>query len=728
MKQHLWILILFMATLSVNAQRKRQKTDNTEIYPDTVVRHARIKAITKGYEDSVVVRWAPADPLAWTLANKAGYHITRIDLSQPGNPVKTDLTPQGIFPTPDKSLKGVDTSTQEGKYLAIAEKMLYGDEYSISRTLARSFTAQLKNEHSALFLRYLVSTMIADYDPPAATALGLRYVDRQVQKGGKYIYEITCPYRAKNYVFDSANILAVNIRKTVPVPRGLEAAPRDHKTELQWDRLQQGNFSAYFIERSDDGGKTWHERTRGPYNATYIPPGGDPKKDSLLSTQNSQLKNHQIFTDSLPRNYYTYYYRLRGINGFGELSPYTTVLSIQGKDLTPPSTAWIDSARNTTGRSIKIWWKKTKMEADFAGYYINRGTSAKGPFSLVSARLLEKGVTTFTDTAALAHASNFYVVIAVDTAGNATVSAPAMAFLKDTVAPHTPVGVTGTIDSSGIVHLHWSSNREDDLDGYQVYSSYNADGRYSQITKGILTDTSFTDSVATRSLDRRVYYRLVALDRNFNHSPMSATAVLRKVVVVPPSAPLAGQVSEDARGIHIEWIESRSEGAMGYQVYRKEAGKDWQPLQTLSQDWSAPSVRFTDSAIRPNTDYFYAAETIDSTGVHSIRSLAVRANDHERSAPAPVSKVQASFDQKTKTIQISWQPQGTPQASDYFFVVYRAVNDGPLNTWQSFDKTARSCRDNGDAKMTYRYAVQVVCRNPDGVSPLSTPVTVHPSL
>ena len=489
--------------------------------------------------------------------------------------MRTDLTPQGIFPAPDNALKGIDTSTQGGKYLAIAEKMLYGDEYSISRTLARSFTAQLKNEHSALFLRYLVSTaMIADYNPPAATALGLRYVDRRVQKGGKNIYEITCPYHAKNYVFDSAGVLAVNVRKTEPVPRALEATGRDHKADLQWDRFQQGNFSAYFIERSDDGGKTWHERTKGPYNATYIPPSGDRKKDSLLSAQNSQLKNHQIFTDSLPRNYYTYHYRLRGINGFGELSPYTTNISLQGRDLTPPSTAWIDSARNTTGKSIKIWWKKPKMESDFAGYYINRGTSAKGPFSLVSPKLLDKSTTTFTDTAALGHASNFYVVIAVDTAGNATVSAPAMAFLKDTVPPHMPMGVTGTIDSSGIVHLHWSPNREDDLDGYQVYSSYNAEGRYSQITKGILTDTSFTDSVATRSLDRRVYYRLVALDHNFNHSPMSATAILRKVVVVPPSAPLAGGVSEDVRGIHIEWIESRSEGAMGYQIYRrKEAGK-----------------------------------------------------------------------------------------------------------------------------------------------------------
>jgi len=728
--KHIYILLVVaLGWQATQAQGKRTPAKQ---------QHLHLAALAKGYGDSVVIRWAPTDPQAWLAGSKAGYHITRIDLSQPGHPVKSDLSPTGIFPTPkDQLLKGLDTTNEQTKYVAVAEKMLYGGDYSVSKTAARSFTGQLKNEHSALSLKYMLAMMSADYYAPAATALGLRWVDRQVQQGGKYVYIITCPAADKTYVVDSTEIFALNVKaKTEPLPKGLEATPGDRKVALQWNRRQTGNFSGYLIERSEDGGQHYRSLTKGPYNSTYIPPSGDKKRDSLISKQNPLLIDHQVYTDSLPENYKTYYYRLRGINGFGELSPYTSAISVSGSDLTPPSAPVIDSVRNTAGRNVRLWWKQTRRDGDLAGYYVDRGTSAKGPFKLITAKMLDKNATGFTDTGAMPHQPNFYVVVAVDTSKNSAVSLPGLAYLTDTIPPAIPTGVAGTIDSSGIVHLHWTANREADLKGYQVYTSYNPTNRFSQVTTSILSDTTFTDSVATKSLDRRVYYKIVALDQNFNHSGLSSVATLRKLIIIPPSAPVAGKVSSGHSGISIEWIQSRSEGAMDYEVYRKEAGHDWQPLTRMKQDWTVATLRLTDSSIRSNTDYYYAAETIDSTGVRSARSYVVHANDHEVAGLQGVKGFRAFYDGKGQVVQLNWElpggaaasggagENGSAAGSSYFFIVYRSVNGGPLNLWHSFDQGTNSCQDNTVQQATYHYAIKILSRNPDSESALSQLILV----
>jgi hypothetical protein len=717
--------ILFVSLLSglsavmlcntVNAQRKAA-TSSPE--------HLHLAAITKGYGDSVVIRWAPADPVAWLMGNKSGYRITRIDLSDAGHPVITDLSPQGIFPTPDAQLKLADTTAFNAGYLMVAERMLYGGAYSVSRSPARSFTGQIKNEHSALALRYMLALMAADYYAPAASALALRYADHQVKNGGKYIYVIKCPSADKKYIVDSVAVLAKNIRSAAdPVPRGFEAKSLDHKAELYWDRRQAGNFSGYFMERSDDGGKTFRALTKGPYRSTYIPPTGDSKRDSLLKRQNSLLRDHQVYTDSLPENYKTYTYRLKAINGFGEISGYTSTISVQGKDLTPPAAAIIDSVKNTADRSMTIWWRQLKKESDLAGYYINRGTSAKGPFHLISPKMLDKNTSTFIDTAALPHQPNFYVVIAVDTSKNSTVSAPGLAYLKDTLPPDAPVGVNGTIDSSGIVRLHWKANHEKDLKGYQVFSSYNSHNRFSQISTAIISDTSFTDSVATASLDRRVYYKIVALDGNFNHSRMSALATLTKIIVVPPSAPVAGEITENKNGVRMEWRQSQSEGVKGYQLYRKESGKDWQPLATLPPDQNQGSIYFIDTTRRPNTDYYYAAETLDSVaGVHSTRSFPIHVRWHATATLATPDELTATFNPKLHQIKLSWTYN---QTGDYFFVLYRSLGNEPLTPWHSYEKTQQSAVDEVKEKNLYQYALKIVARDKSAASSTSKTISVQ---
>jgi hypothetical protein len=335
--------------------------------------------------------------------------------------------------------------------------------------------------------------------------------------------------------------------------------------------------------------------------------------------------------------------------------------------------------------------------------------------------MLDRHVITFTDTAAVEHEGNFYVVIAVDTARNVSASVPAYAYLVDSVAPAAPVGLTGQVDSGGIVRLRWTANQEPDLLGYQVYFSYDSNYRFSQVTKRVITDAFFTDTIAMNALDRKVYYKVVALDRNDNHSAFSPAAELRKPVLIPPTAPVAGKIAVSGMQVNIEWVESRGQGVAGYSIYRKGADSQWVRMGMLTQDWGQQSVHFVDS-IQYNADYYYAAETFDSSGLHSARSFAVHVRSRGADTVGAPTGLQAQWDEARHSVALSWSYLGT---GDYFFVVYRGVAGGAMQAWHSFEKGVSAGRDAAVKKGSYRYAIAVVRRDRQGASAQGPAVQVN---
>jgi fibronectin type 3 domain-containing protein len=678
--------------------------------------------IAKAYGDSIVLRWAPGDPVTWIRNNTSGWRLMRIDVSVPGHPVRTEL---GLIqPMPEQQLlAGLDTTAERTKYLTIAWKMLYGRQYSTLRSAPKSFVQEVKGQHGAFVLRYSLAMMAADYYPPAADALGLRLVDRKVIPGGKYAYMLVAMGGGERLRSDSVSVFVVNEKPRIePVPAGLEVYGYDRKVEIRWQRRQNGNFSGYIVERSDDGGREWRPLTKTPYNSTYIPPTGDRKRDSILGLgRNNVLRDQQLYDDSIPQNYKAYSYRLRAINAFGEWSPYTEQLVIRGRDLSPPGAPVIDSARNTAGRQVKVWWTQRKTSADLAGYFVNRGATAKGPFHLLTPVMLDKHITSFVDTAAVEHEGNFYIVIAVDTARNVSASAPSYAYLVDSVAPSAPAGLTGQVDSNGVVRLRWQANQEADLLGYQVYFSYDSNYRFSQVTKRVIHEAFFTDTIAMNALDRKIYYKIVALDKNDNHSAFSAAAELRKPVLIPPTAPVAGKIEVNGKQVDIEWVQSRGDGVLGYDIYRKGPDSQWVRAGHIPQDWSRQSAHFVDS-IQYNTDYYYAAETIDSSGLRSGRSFAVHVRSRSvDTVGAPVG-LRAQWDVGRHSVALSWNYLGD---GDYFFVVYRGVGGGVMQAWHSFEKDVSVGSDGDVKKGSYRYAISVVRRDRQGVSIQGQPVQVN---
>lgn len=708
--------------------------------------HLHMRVLARAYGDSIVIRWAPTDPVAWTLGKDSGYRISRIDYSDPQHPVATMLSDAPFRPlTHDQMMAILD---RNNKYAAIAAQALYGNDFQMTKDAPVGFAKKLKQGNEALNFRYSFALQAADFSAPVASAIALRWVDRAVKKGVNYIYVLTVAGSNKNYVVDSAAVfLANNKSVSNPTPDGVEGFSFDRQIELHWNRRQLGNFSAYYVERSDDQGKNWHSLTRLPYSTTdqvpvvKRPPGQTPSlttKDSALRKVASILRDHQIFMDSIPVDYHDYYYRVRGIDAFAELSRWSATVIVHGRDLTPPVPPVINSAKNPSGSLIDISWTQRTAVPDLAGYYISRSNNVKGPFLPLTKKILPKGATSFTDSSALPQLPNYYVVIAVDTARNVAASSAYPGYLTDTIPPAAPVRIAGVIDSFGVVRLHWAANREPDLKGYKVYYAYGPKDQFAQLTTRPLTDTSFTDTISMKSLNRRIWYEVVAVDNTNNHSAYSAPVAVKKLVVIPPSAPVAGAIDIKGRNVSIEWIESRSEGAAGYEIFRsttlpgqatsgaqrtaaQPASIPRMPVGHLHQNWSTHSLHFTDSLIALNTDYYYTAETIDSTGARSTRSLPVHVRSNAADSLPLLNSLQATLDNKPHHVRLSWQYKDT---GDYFFVVYRSVNNGSLDAWQSFDKTARGGEDEPAGSGAYSYAIKVVHRDRAAASGLSKPIQI----
>ncbi len=77
---------------------------------------------------------------------------------------------------------------QDHKYAPIAAQALYGKKFQLNEgdfNIAKVRAATQESE-----LRYSFALLVADFDADVASGLGLRFVDKDFEKGMQYLYEI----------------------------------------------------------------------------------------------------------------------------------------------------------------------------------------------------------------------------------------------------------------------------------------------------------------------------------------------------------------------------------------------------------------------------------------------------------------------------------------------------------------------------------------------------------
>ncbi len=682
----------------------------------TVDFHAQIRVLAEPCGDSIILRWGPTNAQAWSSLNRTGYLIERIDISVAGHPVRSVITPQPLKPWTLDHFK--TTFGPNDKYAAIAAQCFYGHNFNANLHQGQP---GIRDKADVWKNRYGFAMQVADFDGEVARAEAVRLTDMKVRKGGVYIYRVYAAQPPLHGKIDTGNIMVENKDRALPArPHLGEIVTLDRIAELHWPRSGQAQYSGFLIERSDDGTR-FRSLTDLPYLAS-LPDTNAAKIDSAHARVVALLKTNELYIDSLPLNYHKYYYRIRGVNAFGEWSPWSDTLSAVGRDLTPPSPPVVQTPKFTKGKTLVLHWKKPVKEPDFKGYVITRShNAAAGPYTALTTKPLPPSATEYTDTGAFPHGQNFYMVVALDTAGNMGTSIPAMGLVPDNTPPAAPQGLKGFIDRKGLVHLSWRSNTEEDVKGYKVYFANASSHVFSQITLHPTPDTVFTDSITLRTLTKSIWYKIVAVDWNNNHSPSSQPVSLKKPDLVPPVAPLAEKVYVDTAGVQIDWIQSSSEDVVRYIIYRKEARGPWLLIANQRHDSSKIRFHFTDVSVKPFVAYSYTAEAVDDDSLHSGRPTPVQATIRTIPDLPPLRTLTAEYDSKAKRVHLRWQYSNT---GNYFFIIYKG--NSALTRFRSFgaDKTEYIDNDLPADGNAIAYAIQVSFKDKRGQTRVSDKVSV----
>lgn len=654
-----------------------------------------IAALANAKRDRILIRWVPSSFVVWQLGCKYGYKVERFTIARDGQLLITDSTAQPSQPPvlvqPYTEMQMDNLSRTDDK-VAIVREMIYGEGQK-NVTPEKGIGAFLENRNDQNW-RMGMALLACDFSAAAARSAALLYEDKNVKPGERYGYRISVAKQPVNAKVDNTVVVAsADEPSQLPPPREFRVNFSDSLAVLSWyTAMDKGIYTAYILERSTDG-------------KNFKPVSELP----ILPVEASKQSGDSYYKDSLADNETHYFYRIKGLTPFAETGPYSKVVEGQGLSLLDRPV--IDSIAVLNNKAVRLQWLlPVSLKNQLAQLVITRAPAIQGPYTPVGQLNLLKATSLpgqFTDEHPI---NNAYYRLKLVTKRKQTVySFPYFAQLIDSIPPAIPAALAATIDSAGIVHLHWAANKEADLQGYRVFRSNAVRDEFIEITQHICRDTSYTDTVNINTLTKQVVYKIIAVDKLFNTSDYSDFIVLKRPDKIPPSAPLitrAGMV-DSLPGIQLEWYNSSSDDAVKYVLYRINPLHPDDTVRVASWDTMHALSAYTDTALVLGNTYSYRLQVWDDAG----NSVTVRSGDilFETGKRPMVQAFAAQANREKKTIELSWQNN---RKDVKHYLVYRAKSSNPFILFTTLPAAATAYTDKeifiGN---TYRYKIRAVLQN-----------------
>ena len=657
-----------------------------------------MKACVK--KDRVLLRWATADKNLWELGIKYGYKLERLTLKQisdSGNFQSANLlTSVPVKPrTKQDSIYWIQLLKRNNK-AALVYQSLYPKSFSTPPTAEKIKASQMF---------YGLMLLACDQHAELAGAAGLSFIDSTISKNCIYAYRISLFDPPTNRIYKPVTII-VDARNSTAIQKvdSLTGSFSQKKVILRWNFLSlEQDYCGYFVERSADG-LNYEQLNSVPY---------------LIATTNQGMARKLAdYTDTVPQLNQTYYYRICGLTHFGEKGPPGNTIAIRAK-VELESFPVIDSAGIKNGRQSVIHWR---MQSPFdfkllQGYAIYRASKADGPFALINSTLLESSSSQFIDE----HPKtiNYYKVCAISTGQDSVYSFAAMVQLEDIDPPAVPKGLSGIVSKSGVVQLNWHPNNEIDLKGYRVFRCNSLNEEFVEVSKKIITDTTFRDSININTLCKNIYYSVLALDYVYNTSRKSPPLLLKRPDKYAPVPALFNQTYFSATGVHLHWVRSSSDDVSNYTLNRKSANE---ASSTGIKEWAAADTvsSFTDTTVIAEQDYTYFLATLDSSG-----NRAVSENYSLHFEPGVRKKIiqfGGICSRDKRQIELKWEYRN-PSVKN--FILYRNKKNEAPRIYKTLAGTATNFTDKQlNINNIYFYYLRAVLAN--GVETfLSEPVEIN---
>ncbi|MEO1049141.1 MAG: hypothetical protein AAFX87_00855 [Bacteroidota bacterium] len=689
----LWIGLVGLAIPAV-----AQQTNEVEAKPGVAV-------IARPLQDSILLRWGATSPISWQLSNQYGYMIERVTILRNfkllPTPEKRIITPSPIKPWPMAQWEAL---VDQDDHAGVAAQALFGETFEITENFGNDMM-QVVNKARETEMRYSFAMFAADQSLTVSKASGLYYVDKNIKEGEKYLYRVYSLVPRETLPLDTGYVYVGTMDYAeLPPPTDMNARLEAKRVELSWNRENfDGIYNSYNLERSADGRNFKKINDKPIVNAF----SGDAPKSRYMYR-----------LDSLPEYNVKYYYRVRGLTPFGEVGPPSDTATVTARVNNTHNPVIIEK-ENLDNTSIGLKWEFDAEHQDrIESFSVLRTPNPKLGYDTIASDI-SPATRDYVDTSP--EIANYYIVAAKDYAGGYQYSLPALAQLVDSIPPVAPTGLTGSIDTTGIVTLVWTPNQEKDMWGYRVYRANYEDEEYSQLTIEPVAANAFYDTIPLRNLTKQIYYKILAVDKRSNGSEFSEPVKLIKPDLVPPVAPVIAYVESTAEGVKLDIIPSSSEDVVSHFIYRKTVNQvRWDLVQQF--DSLTSKLSFTDTTLNDYKTRSYTVIAVDASGLESPPARSVEAKKIDKGLRDEIKNIYAEANRESRFISLEWQyeKQGVDR-----FLIYKSYGDQGFRLYKTLPADQRSFIDKTlKINTVYKYRIMAVYTS-GARSPFSKEIEVN---
>jgi fibronectin type 3 domain-containing protein len=709
------VLTLSLLSYAVNGQSKKP----TVLY-------------AKPYKDSIALRWQLYDAKLWESNIRRGYDVYR--KSTGGQVTKiNDKTIKAIVPQelPMRYVqfpKMVDTTkadwenspypdtshmtypyhpdTMAFKANALQFPLEVGFDASVPKYKEGDF---LDFGDDPLEIRWLFHSILCLSSKEATVTSGLYFLDKKVDRKERYTYYLCTAGEGIDKALASVTLSSMD-------PYLIHAANRfsdftnKKRSVVTWKKTDTTHvyIPVYDIFRS--------EKKTGPYikmneKAILAVYTGASQRDSTIVTYD----DHTLEKEKV------YYYKVRGMDVFGDYSPLSEPWKVTEKTLIEMA-PYIEEATKVTnpffGASIR--WKVEATEEKNIAFFRIYKSSNPDSFYVPLPEIFKKEDRSFVDKKPIKN--NYYKLMTVGKAGDTLWTTPSYVMIPDSIPPAPAIMLKAICDSLGIVTITWKHNKEPDLKSFKLYRSNYSHEEFSRVATIERIDTIYRDTISLKTLTEQVYYKILAYDDSYNPSEFSNVIKAKRYDIIPPNHPVFTSLRSDSTGIRLTWGNSSSTDVIKTVLYRKLKGEiSWHDYKTYARD-TAKYTSFTDTNTYKGQWYEYTMRCFDDDKLISEYAPIAQLRAFDDGFRPAIQKISSKINVKKHTVKLEWT---YPQSGVEHFQIYKAKNQEKMSILISLKPGVFECYDKevGSGNQ-YRYLIKAVFKD-GGESPFSKEIVVQ---
>lgn len=595
----------------------------------TTIYAQQLQLLSKPKNRTIQLRWAPSDYKTWEQGNKMGYTLERTLLRRNGKSntkEKSQLLAKTTFLPKEKWEEMIETN----EYAKIIKGYFFDEPVDYKQD-----TATINN---VLKARFIYTMLTADLSFQIAQGMGIAWIDSDVKSNELYRYKVylnDASGKPTKVVGISSN--GIDENQHIELPDDLTDDDYvDSTVTLKWTLSDRTVYSAYNVERSDDGGRSFRK-----INDLPIFPTGSGKNFNIV-----------VYSDKVPVLFKNYLYRVRGIDPFSDESSPSNVVKLFAYQ-TRLSAVHNPSYELLKDEKIFLTWEyPDSLLVNLKGFNVYRLNKTEE--EKINTSPVENYKKYFIDKIRQKDENIYYLIKPLDLRNKETSSDPLIVMLQDSIPPKKVTNLKGEINKEGIVKINWSKSPDWDVYSYTIFRSDGFKKELYNIGQVFSADSSFTDTVRMDTKTKYVYYMIAPIDYHINSCWDNDTLRLVRPDVLKPDPPSFTSASYTDTTLIVRWVYSKSEDVVKYNLY-KSFMPDTAKNLVLSFASADSLTKFVDMDWEEEKPIRYILEAIDGAELSSGDSANIILTVPKPLRRSPVNDLMATFDKKEKQVTLSWK-------------------------------------------------------------------------